>query len=242
MGHGAVPHRAVLLLLPRVARPGCPGDVGHRPLALRLVLARDPRKCRQGRIARAQRQALPLLRLPHRLGLWRRRRRVAGRAHRAGRSPSRLLDALRQPGLHAVAGGLRKFPRPLARRLRLHLPAGPGDVIHALLALRLRGHPRGRRRLLPARVDGPLVVNAEPLMALLEAISVTKFYGDVCALAGVSLAVAEGEFVSIIGPNGAGKTTLVNVLTGLSPPSSGAVRFKEHDVTGLGRGRLARLG
>jgi branched-chain amino acid transport system ATP-binding protein len=79
-------------------------------------------------------------------------------------------------------------------------------------------------------------------MALLEAVGVTKFYGDVCALAGVSLAVAEGEFVSIIGPNGAGKTTLVNVLTGLTPPSSGAVRFKERDVTSLGRGRLARLG
>jgi branched-chain amino acid transport system ATP-binding protein len=79
-------------------------------------------------------------------------------------------------------------------------------------------------------------------MALLEAVAITKFYGDVCALAGVSLAVADGEFVSIIGPNGAGKTTLVNVLTGLTPPSRGAVRFKERDVAGIGPARLARLG
>ena len=79
-------------------------------------------------------------------------------------------------------------------------------------------------------------------MALLEAIGVTKFYGDVCALAGVSLSVAGGEFVSIIGPNGAGKTTLVNVLTGLTPPSGGAVRFKARDVAGIGPARLARLG
>jgi branched-chain amino acid transport system ATP-binding protein len=79
-------------------------------------------------------------------------------------------------------------------------------------------------------------------MVLLEAIGVTKLYGDVCALAGVSLSVSGGEFVSIIGPNGAGKTTLVNVLTGVTPPSSGAVRFKDRDVAGLGRGRLARLG
>ncbi|MGH7308214.1 MAG: ABC transporter ATP-binding protein [Candidatus Rokuibacteriota bacterium] len=79
-------------------------------------------------------------------------------------------------------------------------------------------------------------------MALLEAVGVTKFYGDVCALAGVSLSVADGEFVSIIGPNGAGKTTLVNVLTGLTPPTSGAVRFKDHDVAGIGPARLARLG
>ncbi len=79
-------------------------------------------------------------------------------------------------------------------------------------------------------------------MALLEAVEVTKLYGDVCALAGVSLAVTDGEFVSIIGPNGAGKTTLVNVLTGLTPPSRGAVRFEDHDVAGLGPARLARLG
>ena len=79
-------------------------------------------------------------------------------------------------------------------------------------------------------------------MALLEAIEVTKFYGEVCALAGVSLSVADGEFVSIIGPNGAGKTTLVNVLTGLTPPTRGAVRFKDHDVAGIGPARLARLG
>jgi branched-chain amino acid transport system ATP-binding protein len=79
-------------------------------------------------------------------------------------------------------------------------------------------------------------------MVLLEALDVTKRYGDVSALAGVSLRISSGEFVSIIGPNGAGKTTLVNVLTGMTPPSSGVVRFKDRDVAGVGRGRLARLG
>jgi len=78
--------------------------------------------------------------------------------------------------------------------------------------------------------------------ALLEATDVRKFYGDTCALDGVSLRVSAGEFVSIIGPNGAGKTTLVNVLTGLTPPSSGRVRFKNVDVAGGGPARLARLG
>ena len=80
------------------------------------------------------------------------------------------------------------------------------------------------------------------MTALLEATDVRKFYGDTCALDGVSLRVDAGEFVSIIGPNGAGKTTLVNVLTGLTPPSSGQVRFKGADVTGAGPVRLARLG
>ena len=79
-------------------------------------------------------------------------------------------------------------------------------------------------------------------MALLEAANIRKFYGDFCALDRVSLAVAEGEFVSIIGPNGAGKTTLVNVLSGLAKPTSGTVRFRGEEVTGIGAVRLSRLG
>jgi len=77
---------------------------------------------------------------------------------------------------------------------------------------------------------------------LLEARGLTKFYGPFRALDGVSLVVGEGEFVSIIGPNGAGKSTLINLLTGVSAPTAGSVRFKDHDVTGAGPVRLARLG
>ena len=77
---------------------------------------------------------------------------------------------------------------------------------------------------------------------ILDARDVTVFYGDFCALAGVSLAVRDGEFVSIIGPNGAGKSTLINVLTGVLPPTSGEVRFNERDVRGIGPVALARLG
>ena len=79
-------------------------------------------------------------------------------------------------------------------------------------------------------------------MTLLEAVDVRKFYGQTCALDGVSLRVGAGEFVSIIGPNGAGKTTLMNVLTGLTVPTSGRVTFKGVDVVGATPVRLARLG
>jgi branched-chain amino acid transport system ATP-binding protein len=77
---------------------------------------------------------------------------------------------------------------------------------------------------------------------LLEAQGVRALYGDYVALDGVSLAVDEGQFVSIVGPNGAGKTTLVNVLTGLLRPSTGTVRFKGEDIAGIGPVRLAALG
>jgi branched-chain amino acid transport system ATP-binding protein len=77
---------------------------------------------------------------------------------------------------------------------------------------------------------------------ILEAKGVRMFYGDFCALDGVSLAVDAGEFVSIIGPNGAGKSTLINVLTGGVAPSAGTVVFRNRDIAGIGPVRLARLG
>ena len=77
---------------------------------------------------------------------------------------------------------------------------------------------------------------------ILEARDIRKLYGEFCALDGVSLAIGEGEFVSIIGPNGAGKSTLINVLTGTTRPSAGTVRFKGREVAGIGPVALARLG
>ena len=77
---------------------------------------------------------------------------------------------------------------------------------------------------------------------ILEALDIRKLYGVYVALDGVSLSIREGEFVSIIGPNGAGKSTLINVLTGVLPPSSGRVRFKDKDIGGIGTVALTRLG
>jgi len=77
---------------------------------------------------------------------------------------------------------------------------------------------------------------------ILRADKVTKYYGEFRALHEVTLSVQAGEFVSIIGPNGAGKSTLINVLTGLTRPSSGSVRFKDRDIAGIGPVRLAKLG
>ena len=66
--------------------------------------------------------------------------------------------------------------------------------------------------------------------AVLEVSAVRKCFGSVTALDGLSLAVAEGEFVVLLGPNGAGKTTLFQLLTGLFAPDSGRLVLAGHDM------------
>jgi branched-chain amino acid transport system ATP-binding protein len=80
------------------------------------------------------------------------------------------------------------------------------------------------------------------MTAIVETKGVSKHFGDFRALDDVSVAVSEGEFVSIVGPNGAGKTTLVNLLTGLLIPTSGQVFFKGADIAGIGPVALAKRG
>ncbi|MFB6506194.1 ATP-binding cassette domain-containing protein, partial [Streptomyces sp. NPDC056410] len=57
-----------------------------------------------------------------------------------------------------------------------------------------------------------------------------KRYGDVHALRGLDLAVAEGSVCGVLGPNGAGKSTAVRVLTTLTAPDAGSARVAGHDV------------
>src|SRR3954466_1385005 len=61
---------------------------------------------------------------------------------------------------------------------------------------------------------------------LLEVDNVTKRFGGIVALDGVSFAAEPGEIVGLIGPNGAGKTTAFNVITRLYTPDEGTVRFE----------------
>lgn len=57
-----------------------------------------------------------------------------------------------------------------------------------------------------------------------------KSFGDLQALRGVDLTVAQGEFFGLLGPNGAGKSTLINILAGLVRPSQGGAKIMGHDV------------
>ena len=67
-------------------------------------------------------------------------------------------------------------------------------------------------------------------------------YGDVRALDGVSLEVAEGAIVAIVGANGAGKTTLIRTIAGMLRPAQGRIRLRENDITGLPSHRVCNLG
>lgn len=62
-----------------------------------------------------------------------------------------------------------------------------------------------------------------PEPSALEAVGLSKAYGDRHALCGLDMTVAAGEFVVLLGPNGAGKTTLFQLLTGLFAVDAGRV-------------------
>ena len=71
---------------------------------------------------------------------------------------------------------------------------------------------------------------------------ISKVFGGLVALDGVSGHVQTGEILGIIGPNGAGKTTLFNVVCGAFPPSGGEISFQGQAITALPCHRIANLG
>ena len=80
------------------------------------------------------------------------------------------------------------------------------------------------------------------MAALLEVENVSRRFGGVVALDGVSLDAGENEIVGLIGPNGAGKTTLFNVVTRLYRPDSGELRFAGRSLLRTPAHRIVRHG
>src|SRR5205814_2591087 len=85
------------------------------------------------------------------------------------------------------------------------------------------GHPR--RRL-------------ATVAAMISVRAVSKSFGRVNAVSGVSFEVARGEVVGLLGANGAGKTTTIRMVTGFVPPDQGAISVDGHDT--LNDSRAAR--
>jgi branched-chain amino acid transport system ATP-binding protein len=79
-------------------------------------------------------------------------------------------------------------------------------------------------------------------MSLLEVDDVVCAFGSLVAVNGVSLKVEPGDLRAVIGPNGAGKTTFFNLISGLFPPSSGRIRFRDRDITAVPAHKRVELG
>ena len=77
--------------------------------------------------------------------------------------------------------------------------------------------------------------------ALLATHDITKSFGTVKALAGVSLTIASGESVAIMGPSGSGKSTLLHCLSGVLIPNDGRVLFAGEDLTEMSDAQRSHL-
>jgi branched-chain amino acid transport system permease protein len=88
----------------------------------------------------------------------------------------------------------------------------------------------------------PPAAGTPPADIVLQATNVSRDFGGVHAVSGVSLSVTHGTLTGLIGPNGAGKSTLLALLAGTDRISSGTIRYQGQDVTNVPAFRRARLG
>jgi len=77
---------------------------------------------------------------------------------------------------------------------------------------------------------------------LLKINNLTIQYGKAEVIKGLSLEVSEKEIITIIGANGAGKTTVLRAISGLKPPASGDIWFRDSKISGLRAHEIVRLG
>src|SRR6185437_891668 len=182
--------------------------------------------------------------------------RTVGGIRRRRRRALCLLQSLRWSGIslrhpvgrgadHGDPGRRRHADRPGRRRRshrvpgRLHqqldaaLGAGAGSDLRAGYAVRAARPDRPRQRCPPA---------LEREMTALTIDNVSKNFGGVAALSGISLDIESGERRVLLGPNGAGKTTLFHTISGNVVPSAGRIMLFGADITRLRPDRRARLG
>ncbi|KGQ21939.1 branched-chain amino acid ABC transporter ATP-binding protein/permease [Thermus filiformis] len=124
-----------------------------------------------------------------------------------------------------------------------------GFILAGILLLSPRGLwpylegllPR-RPRPLPQAPPLPEKERGRTGEVLLKVEGLSKAFGGLLAVNGVSFELRRGEILGLIGPNGAGKSTTFNLITGVLAPTGGRVFFKGQDVTGLPPEAVHRLG
>jgi branched-chain amino acid transport system permease protein len=144
-----------------------------------------------------------------------------------------LLGSLKEYRMIAYGVGLLLFS--------IFLPEGLAGLL-----VRLE-HRLQRRRAVPGMPASAAAARGAKTQARVEGVAlsvreVTKTFGGVRALDGVSLEVKPGSIHAIVGPNGSGKTTLLNVISGFYPATGGSIVLGTTTLTGLSPTRVARMG
>ena len=136
-----------------------------------------------------------------------------------------------------------------------HAELGRAGVALALIVVILflpEGIAPRLLRKLRSRAQPAAASAAEPLLqsidahapggTLLECENVTKLFGGLRALGGISLSVRRGEILALVGPNGSGKSTLINMISGHFPMTSGSIRLDGQSLETLEPHRVAARG
>lgn len=77
---------------------------------------------------------------------------------------------------------------------------------------------------------------------LMQAKSVSHYFGGLCAVSDFNLDLQKGELIGIIGPNGAGKTTLFNLITGVYKATKGSIKLNDVELVGKTSNQITALG
>jgi putative spermidine/putrescine transport system ATP-binding protein len=93
--------------------------------------------------------------------------------------------------------------------------------------------PNEVRVAVESNQPGRATLGAEDRPPAVRLEGVTKRFGEVTAVAGIDLEIADGEFFSMLGPSGSGKTTTLRMIAGFDVPTEGTIRLHGRDVTGV---------
>jgi len=163
-----------------------------------------------------------------------RRRVIALPTH----SPQAQSPQARAPEAQAPEARAPEARAPEARAPEQQAPEKPdGRGLPDRAAVAARARPPAGQTAPP-----PPAAGTPPADVVLQATNVSRDFGGVHAVSGVSLSVTRGTLTGLIGPNGAGKSTLLALLAGTDRVTSGTIRYQGQDVTKVPAYRRARLG
>src|SRR6185312_11888345 len=221
-----------LLFRSGLLRAGRRRDGLHPALAVRPHDARNPRERAPRALPGHSDRAAYLDRLHAVLLL----RRVRGRAVRAAqqlrRSEGPALQPVRRLRDDGGDGRDAELLGTAARRRGLRRAAGLPVQRHGELDVLRRLAIHARRSVLPAR-PARSHPGESHVMSFVRVENVSRRFGNLVAVNGVSMSVEAGELRAVIGPNGAGKTTFFNMISGFLMPSAGRIVFDGDDITAL---------